>query len=208
MATEPTVFLVDDNVDVRNSLQWLFRHSGLLVEAFSSAEQFLTGCDRDRAGCVVLDLHMPGMSGLELQQKFIEEDWCTPVIVLTGRADVSTAVRAMEAGAHSFVEKPFDPQVLMTRIHEALEMDADLRGQRSRTATAQKSLALLTPRERQVMRMVVGGASTKDVARQLGVSTRTIEVHRKHIMQKIGVDSLAQLVMVAVRCGWCDQAAR
>lgn len=201
MVAEPTVFVVDDDKDLRMSVQWLLWKEGLKVKTYSSAERFLAEYDPQWPGCVLVDLRLTGMSGLELQQKMIERQWTTPIIILTGHGDVPVAVRALEAGAAAFMEKPFKREVLLKRISEALKDDAAARQQRAWRAHVEARLALLTPRERQVMQMVVAGAPTRLIARGLGVSERTIEVHRARMMKKMQADSLADLVVLAVQCG-------
>ncbi len=201
MVAEPTVFVVDDDADLRMSVQWLLWKEGLKVKTYPSAERFLAEYDPQWPGCVLVDLRLTGMSGLELQQKMIERQWTTPLIILTGHGDVPVAVRALEAGAAAFMEKPFKREVLLNRISEALKHDAAARQQRAWRAHVEARLALLTPRERQVMQMVVAGAPTRQIARGLGVSERTIEVHRARMMKKMQADSLADLVVLAVQCG-------
>ena len=199
MKDDPTVSVVDDDPDLRRSMQWMLTKNGLDVRTYASAEHFLQDYDPDEPGCLILDLRMPG--GLELQQRMRRQKTAPPVIILTGHGDVSTAVRAMEAGALAFIEKPFNRQVLLDRIQQAVERDAEARRHQAECDELESRLAQLTPREREVMQLVVDGKTTKQIARQLGTSDRTIEVHRKHVMKKMGADSLARLVMLAVRCG-------
>ncbi|MEE9211952.1 MAG: response regulator [Phycisphaeraceae bacterium] len=201
MSAQPTVYVVEDDADVRKSLKWLLRKARLNVETCPSAEQFLNSYDPQTPGCVIVDVRMPGMSGLELQQALAERGWNIPVIVMSGHADVPTAVRAVQAGAMDFLEKPISRQVLLDRIHQAIEQDATVRRERLHRADNQARLARLTPRERQVMDMVVTGQTTKQIARQLDASARTIEVHRARLMKKTRVDSVAELVILAIRCG-------
>jgi RNA polymerase sigma factor (sigma-70 family) len=201
MKDDPTVSVVDDDPDLRRSMQWMLTKSGLNVRTYASAEHYLRDYDPDEPGCVVLDLRMPGMGGIELHTRLRRQKQAPPVIILTGHGDVSTAVRAMEAGATAFIEKPFNRQVLLDRIHSALDQDIEARRRRAQTQQLGSRLDQLTPREREVMQLVVAGKTTKQIALQLGTSDRTIEVHRGHVMKKMGADSLAQLVMLAVRCG-------
>ncbi|MHC4416144.1 MAG: response regulator transcription factor [Planctomycetota bacterium] len=201
MRAEATVFVVDDDADLRESVKWLLQKAGLKVRTHASAEHFLDDYDPETPGCVLIDLRMPGMSGLELQQRMIEREWDSPVIILTGHGDVPMAVRALEAGAAAFIEKPFSREFLLDRIRQALEKDAEDRRRRTRRAEVESRLALLTPRERQVMQLAVAGTTTSQIARGFGVSERTIEVHRSRIMKKMQVDSLADLVVVAMQCG-------
>jgi two-component system response regulator FixJ len=207
MEAEATVFVVDDDADLRKSVSWLLKTSGLKVETFASAERFLEEYDPDAPGCVLVDLRMPGMSGLDLQQRIRDNDWPAPVIIVTGHADVPTAVRALEEGAAGFIEKPFSRRRLVDRIQEAIEQDAQTRRLRSQRAEIMTRLDHLTPRQREVMNLVVAGGTTKEIAARLGASARTVEVHRKQVMAKLGVESLAELVTIAVRHGLCETTA-
>ena len=175
MPPEPTVFVVDDDEAVRDSMKWLVESVGLLVEIFESAQAFLAGYDPGRPGCLVLDVRMPGMSGLELQERLAEEDIGIPVIVMTGFGDVPTAVRAMKTGAVDFIEKPFNDQAMLDLIHDSLERDAEMRRERSVKAAARAQLEKLTQREREVMRLVVSGMSNKEIARELDIAPKTVE---------------------------------
>ena len=174
------------------------RSIGLEAETFPGAAAFLEAYDPDRSGCLVLDIRMPGMSGLDLQRRLNEANAILPIIFITGHGDVPVAVRAMRAGAVDFLQKPFDEQDLLDRIHQALENDA-----RHRRELAEKDLILgriasLTPRERQVMDLVVAGLANKNVAGRLGVSRRTVEIHRARVMAKMQATSLAHLVRMAM----------
>jgi FixJ family two-component response regulator len=204
MEAEATVFVVDDDADLRRSVRWLLKTSGLNVETFSSAERFLEEYDPDAPGCVLVDLRMPGMSGLDLQRRIRDNDWPAPVIIVTGHADVPTAVRALEEGAAAFIEKPFSRRQLMDRIQLAIDQDALARRQRSQRDEIMTRLAHLTARQREVMSLVVAGNTTKAIAARIGASARTVEVHRKQVMAKMQVESLAELVALAVRHGLCD----
>ena len=202
MIADPTVSVVDDDPDLRRSMQWMLTKSGLNVRTYPSAEQFLQEYDANEPGCLILDLRMPGMGGLELQQTMRRQKQVPPVIILTGHGDVSTAVRAMEAGATAFIEKPCSRQVLLDRVQQALKQDVEARHHQAERDELESHLVQLTRREREVMQLVVAGKTTKQIARQLGTSDRTIEVHRGRVMKKMGVDSLARLVLIAVRCGF------
>lgn len=194
-----TVFVVDDDAAVRESLSLLIRSMGLSVETFDSAQQFLSGCDPARAGCLVLDIRMPGMSGLDLQDTLGEHGIGLPVIFITGHGDVTLAVRAMKAGAVDFIEKPFNDQQLLDRINQAIEIDRVNRDVRDAREAAAARLALLSPREREVMERVVRGEANKVVAAELGLSERTVEIHRAKVMAKTGSRSLAELVAMVTR---------
>ena len=204
MQTESTVYLVDDDPQVRETLQRLLRSEGYKVALFPSAERFLESTDPGHPGCVLVDVRMPGMSGLELLRTMRDQDRSAPVIILTGYGDVPTAVRAMEGGASGFVEKPFNIQELMNRVRDALAEDAEIRREKSRRAEARAHAAQLTRREREVMRLVVAGEGSKQIAAELKVSMRTVEVHRRSIMKKMGVESLAELVSLAVEHRLCE----
>ena len=208
MEAEATVFVVDDDADLRRSVRWLLRTNGLNVETFASAERFLEEYDPDAPGCVLVDLRMPGMSGLDLQRRIRDNDWPAPVIMVTGHADVPTAVRALEEGAAGFIEKPFSRRRLMDRIQRAIEQDAQVRRERSQRAEIVARLDHLTPRQREVMNLVVAGNMTKEIAARIGASARTVEVHRKQVMAKMQVESLAELVALAVRHDLCGAESR
>ena len=196
----PTVFLVDDDAAVRDALGVLFRTEGLTVSAYASAESFLATCPLDVCGCLVLDLHMPGMGGIELQKALSEQNILLPVIFLTGHGDIPMSVRALKAGAVDFLEKPANPDVLLARVRDALAQDL-----RHRTISAEQAAlgALydrLTVREREILAQVADGKTSKEIARSLGISPRTVEVHRSHIMGKLGADSLADLIRIGQLC--------
>ena len=197
MSSDPTVFVVDDDAAVRDSLTWLIESAGLPVETYDSARAFLACYRRDRPGCLVLDLRMPGMSGIELQERLARQETTLPVIIITGYGDVPTAVRAMRTGAVDLLEKPFDGEVLLESIRKALDRDVRNRHEWARRAQAAERLGLLTPREQEVLELVVTGKSNKEAAAELGVSPKTIEAHRGHAMRKMGVRSLAELVHFA-----------
>lgn len=201
MSGEQTVFVVDDDAAVRDSLSWLIKSVGLKVETFGSAQEFLAAVDKKKAGVVVLDVRMPGMSGLELQEKLGAEKILLPVIIITGHGDVPMAVRAVKSGAFDFIEKPFNDQVLLDRIQQALKRDVETRkveGHRSEVST---KLALLTPREREVLDLVVAGNPNKVIAAQLGISCRTVEIHRGRVMEKMEANSLSDLVRLGLTSG-------
>ena len=194
---EPTVFVVDDDESVRESLRWLARSVGMVVEAYATAQEFLDAFVEDRPGCLVLDVRMPGMSGLELQRELVARKVRLPIIMITGCGDVPSAVRALTGGALDFIEKPFSRQLLLDRIRRAVVIDAEARRVQSERAQVAARVAGLTPREREVMQMVVGGKTNKVMAMALGICEKTIEVHRAHVMRKMQVESLAELVRQA-----------
>jgi two-component system response regulator FixJ len=198
---EPAVFIVDDDDAVRRFLGGLIESVALRVEAYASAQDFLAAYDPDRPGCLVLDVRMPGMSGLELQRELAERAIDLPVIVLTGHGNVQVAVHAMKAGAVDFVEKPFDNELLLDRIQKAVAESVRARGERIKRDEIAQRAQLLTPRERQVLDLVVAGETNKGVARGLDISERTVEIHRANVMRKMRVKTLADLVKIATGAG-------
>jgi FixJ family two-component response regulator len=198
---EPTVFVVDDDRAMRESLSWLLDSVGLRVRSYATATDFLAEHDPAQPGCLVLDVRMPGMSGLDLQAELARRGVELPTIVITGHAEVSMAVRAVKAGAIDFIEKPFSDQLLLDRVRQALEIDLEAREVRRRREAARRRLATLTAREREVLNLVVAGKANKEIASALGVSPKTVEVHRAHVMSKMCVDSLAELIRVTLLAG-------
>ena len=198
MSNKPTVFVVDDDQEVRESIRWLIESVDLAVETFGSGQEFLDAYDPDKPGCVVLDVRMPQTSGLELQKKLLACGLEIPVIIVSAYGSVPVAVEAMKAGAVDFIEKPFSDQALLDRIHQAVAKDRDVRRRKAKRAEVAARVEELTSREREVMDMVVVGKATKRIAIDLGISPKTVEAHRAHIMQKMAADSLAELVQMAV----------
>ncbi len=190
----PTVFLIDDDQAVRDAVGLLLRATGLNVESFASATDFLKSDGIHRPSCLLLDVRMPGMSGLDLQQQLQDQGHRIPIIFMTGHGDVPMATRAMKAGAFDFIEKPFQGQTLLARVREALERDArELRRQAQRSEAAAR-LARLSPREREVLERVAAGQYNKVIAAELGISLSTVEIHRKRVMEKLEADSLSDLI--------------
>jgi RNA polymerase sigma factor (sigma-70 family) len=196
---EPTVFVVDDDPGVSDSIRLLLRSVGLPSEAFSSATDFLEAYDLERAGCLVLDVRMPGMSGLDLQARLQEAGSTLPIIFVTAHGDVPMAVDAVKAGALEFVQKPFRDQELLDKIQKALEADAQARAERRDLAVIRNRLDSLTPREREVMDLVVAGEPNKNIARALAISQRTVEIHRARVMEKMQVRSIPMLVQLVMK---------
>lgn len=194
---EPVVFIIDDDDAVRRFLGGLIESVALRVKAYASAQDFLVAYEPDRPGCLVLDVRMPGMSGLELQRELRERSIDLPVIILTGHGNVQVAVQAMKAGAVEFVEKPFNNELLLDRIEKAVAESVRARGERIKRDEIGQRLQFLTPRERQVLNLVVAGETNKGVARRLAISERTVEIHRANVMRKMRAKSLADLVMMA-----------
>ncbi len=197
----PTVFIVDDDEAVRSSLRLLIKSVGLIPSALGSAREFLEKYDPAQPGCLVLDVRMPEMSGLELQEQLNRQGAVIPVIFITGHGDVPMAVEAMQAGAFDFLQKPFRDQDLIDRIQRALEKDRANRAVLSERNLIRERLESLTPREREVLDMVSSGKPNKIMAADLGVSQRTVEIHRARVMEKMGASSLAQLVRMVMDLG-------
>ena len=198
MSRELTVFVVDDDQAMRNSLKWLIESVGMQVETFDSAQAFLDAYYPARGGCLLVDVRMPGMSGLELQAYLTRREIGIPVIIITGHGDVSMAVKAMKVGAVDFIEKPFDDEELLNSIRNALQHDQKQRALRAQRSDIAARVAELTPREHEVMTLVTDGKSNKEIAAELGVSAKTVEVHRARMMDKMRADSLAELVRMAL----------
>ena len=193
--------LVVDFIAVRDALKLLLRSVGHAVETFGSAQEFLDAYGEDRAGCLVLDIRMPGMSGLELQQKLNEKHSILPIIFITGHGDVPMAVEAMQAGAVDFIQKPFRDQDLIDRINQALEKDSSNRAALGERNDIRRRLETLTPREREVLDLVVHGKANKVIAGDLKLSQRTVEIHRARVMEKMQASSLAHLVRMVLEVG-------
>lgn len=206
MNAQITVFVVDDDRAVRESLALLVQSVGLEVETFASAGEFLDAYRPDRRGCLITDIRMPGMSGLELQERLTEDGYHIPVIVLTGFGDVPAAVRALKGGAVDFVEKPFNPQALLDLVQQALVRDTELREQAAREADLAERMALLTPREREIMALIVAGKANKVIAIDLSISERTVELHRGRIMRKMQARSVAELMRIVLPPGGDEMA--
>jgi FixJ family two-component response regulator len=197
----PVVFVIDDDESVRRGLERLLRSVGLDVETFASAPEFIGQPLPDRPACVVLDLRLPGASGLEVQEALSGAGRTVPVIFISGYADVASSVRALKAGAVDFLEKPFSDQALLDVVHQALERSRQSRRQRAEVDAVRARYQRLTPRERDVLRLVVQGLLNKQIASALGISEKTVKFHRSRMMVKMGVSSLAELVHQASRLG-------
>ncbi len=195
------VYLVDDDFSVRDSLSLLIESTGQAVRCFESADDFLANFDPDQAGCLILDVRMPNMTGLELQEELARKDFAIPIIFISGHADVPDSSKAFRAGAVDYMEKPFDSEVLLRRMQEAIQKDLETRVQFAEKRKLKKRLSQLTPREREVYTLIVKGLSNKEVAKQLNISNRTIDVHRSKIMEKMDAEDLAELTVMAMHCG-------
>jgi two-component system response regulator FixJ len=195
------VYVVDDDAAVRDSLRLLLKSVGLPCEAFESATEFLDSLDGNGRACLVADIRMPGMSGLELQAELNKRQVHLPLIFITGHGDVPMAVDAMKAGALDFLQKPFRDQDLLDRINQALTEDQQWHEADEERGVIEERIATLTPREKQVMECVVRGDANKVIAFDLDVSQRTVEIHRARVMEKMGVRTLAELVRMASKAG-------
>jgi FixJ family two-component response regulator len=199
--TDAMVFVVDDDASMRESLKNLIRSVGLRAELFASAQEFLRSKRPDVPGCLVLDVRLPGLSGLDLQRRTSEAGLEIPIIFITGHGDIPMTVRAMKAGAVEFLTKPFRDQDLLDAIQQALERDRKARDQRADIEELRSRFASLTPREREVMVRVVAGLLNKQIGAELGSSETTVKIHRHQVMEKMGAGSLAELVRMADRLG-------
>ena len=197
MDTKAVVYVIDDDASVRNSLGRLIRSVGLDVKTFLSARDFLSYNPPDRPGCLVLDVKMPGMTGMELQEELTAVNRFIPIIFITGFGNVPVSVQAMKAGAFDFLEKPFDDKTLIDAIHRAIHHDIQYRQRNSELLAIRKRRERLTKREQQVFELVVTGMLNKQIAFQLGITEKTIKVHRARIMQKMEAQSLADLVRLS-----------
>jgi two-component system response regulator FixJ len=195
---KPTVYVVDDDQAVRDGLKALLTVSGYQVEPFDSAESFLAAIDRGATGCAILDIRMPGMNGLELQRELKRRGMALPVVIVTGHGDVPLAVAALKAGAVDFIEKPFDSDALLASIEEALRRGAAALAFAFDRDTVTTRVAQLTPREREVLDLVVAGHPNKVVADRLGIAVRTVEIHRARVMEKMQARNLSELIRMAI----------
>ena len=195
----PTVFVVDDDPGVGDSIRLLLRSVGLPSKIYLSANEFLAAYNHEQAGCLVLDVRMPGMSGLDLQARLQEMDSALPIIFVTAHGDVPMAVNAVKAGAVDFIQKPFRDQELLDKIQEALEVGARIRVEGMELAEIRGRLDSLTPREQEVMELVVAGKANKNIAFALGISQRTVEIHRARVMEKMEVRSVSMLVQQVMK---------
>jgi FixJ family two-component response regulator len=200
-APEPTVFVVDDDAAVREYLRWLIESVGLRVETFDSARAFLDQYDDARPGCLVTDVRMPELSGFDLQAEIARRPISLPIIMMTAYAEVPMAVRALHGGAVDFIQKPFDGQVLLDRVREAIALDKRRRRDQSEKAAIRERLARLTPRQRAVLDGLIAGKPSKVIAAELGLSTSTVDVHRARIMDRLQAQSLPDLFRLILLVG-------
>ncbi len=195
------VFVIDDDASMRDAVSRLLNAVGLTVQTFASAREFLAGRLPDVPGCAVLDVRLPGLSGLDLQREMVERGIHIPVIFITGHGDIPMSVQAMKAGAVEFLTKPFRDQDLLDAVRSGIQLDRQGRKERAELAELRDGLRQLTPREREVMSLVVAGLLNKQIALRLGTSEKTIKIHRSHVMQKMRADSLADLVKMSQKLG-------
>jgi FixJ family two-component response regulator len=204
---DPIVFVVEDDSSMREALTDLITSVGLLVEAFKSAREFLEHRRGDAPACLVLDVRLPGLSGLDLQRELVRTEAPIPIIFITGHGDIPMSVRAIKEGAVEFLAKPFRDQELLDAIQHALEIDRAARQERSLVAEVRRRYESLTKREREVMRLVVSGLLNKQIAGELGSSEVTVKMHRGQVMRKMKAQSLVQLVRMAEKIGITGEAA-
>ncbi len=202
MTPAGTVFIVDDDADVRQSWECVLAAANLPVRSFSDAETFLRQADCEQPCCLILDLRMPGMGGQRLLEMLRQRHPALPVIVISGHADVPAVIQSMKLGLTDFLTKPVDPAALVTRIGDLLEQAADARARRLADEAIQTRLATLSPREKEVFRLLVRGMLHKQIARELGISARTVDHHRAQINWKLQADNLADLVRMSYLAGW------
>jgi two-component system response regulator FixJ len=197
----PTVFIIDDDASVCKSLSRLLRAAGYETETFTSAEQFLKREHGSGTGCIVLDVRMPGLSGVDLQDKLSKADYSMPIIFITGHGNIPMSVQAMKKGAVDFLTKPFDHDELLQAVENAIEKDRKARAERTEVYDIEKRVEMLTPREYEILRYVVIGMINKQIAMKLGIAEKTVKVHRGRIMKKLCADSVAELVRLAEKAG-------
>lgn len=197
-AAEPTVYVIDDDGSTRELLAWLMKRNSLRCETFSDPRAFLAAYRPGFTGCLILDLHMPGMNGLDVQRTLKEQGVQIPVVFMSGRANVPRAVEAVKSGAFDFVEKPFDYRRIVSLVRDCLRRDAQMHAERERRRAVVERLAQLTEREREVMDRVIAGRLSRVIAEELDISIKTVEAHRARIMEKLGVRSVAELVQATI----------
>lgn len=195
------VYVVDDDKLARESLEWLIESVGLPVKTYDSGQRFLDDYSRSMAGCLVLDVRMPEISGMDLHAKLKQQGCTLPVIIMTGHADVSMAVRAMKAGVYDFIEKPYNDSLMLERIQSAIAFDLDNRKAQERISGVNEHLSTLTPREKEVLHYVLKSIANKVIAAELGISIKTVELHRSNLMSKMQASSVTELVRLALIAG-------
>jgi two-component system response regulator FixJ len=208
MQPEPTIYVIDDDDAVRESLEFLLRTAGITVRGFDSAKAFLGVLPQIRSGCIITDVRMPDMSGIDLLRKVKELGIAIPVIVITGHGDITLAVEAMKIGAADFLEKPFDDDQLLAAVRATLDQDADAAKRNADLAAIQAKLAALSNREHQVLDGLVAGKANKTIAFDLGISPRTVEIYRANLMTKMEANSLSDLVRMAMLAGILENSGK
>ena len=198
---DPTIFIIDDDASMRRALSYLLQSAGYKVETYSSAEKFLRRENYDGVGCIILDVRMPGLSGMDLQEKLMRSDYRMPIIFLTGHGELSMGVQAMKKGAIDFLTKPCDDEQLLGAVHRAIEKDMQARGSYEEKQKIRRRIQLLTPRENEILRYVIAGMLNKQIAAKLGIAEPTVKIHRGRIMQKLCAESVADLVRLAGKAG-------
>lgn len=208
MQPEPIIYVIDDDDAVRQSLEFLLKTAGIKVRSFESGKAFLEVLPQIRSGCIITDVRMPEITGIDLLKRVKETNPDLPVIVITGHGDISLAVEAMKIGAVDFLEKPFDDDLLLAAVRSALSQDADTGKRKAELADIHDKLAALSNRERQVLEGLVVGNANKTIAFDLGISPRTVEIYRANLMTKMAANSLSDLVRMAMIAGILDNAGR
>jgi len=198
---DPIVFVIDDDASMRRALSYLLQSAGYKVETHSSAEEFLRREHYDGVGCIILDVRMPGLSGMDLQEKLMGSDYRMPIIFLTGHGELSMGVEAMKKGAIDFLTKPCDDEQLLGAVHSAIEKDKQARGSYKEKQEIRGRIELLTPRENEILRYVISGMLNKQIALKLGIAEQTVKIHRGRIMEKLCAESVADLVRLAGKAG-------
>ena len=196
-----TVFVIDDDASVRKSLSRLLRSAGYATETFASAEEFLGRDHFEGVGCILLDVKMPGLSGMDLQEELNKADYHMPIVFVTGHGDIPMTVEAMKKGAVDFLTKPFDEEELLQALRAAIEKDRNARAEHTEVYEIRRLIELLTPRENEILRYVVAGMLNKQIALELGIAEKTVKVHRGRVMEKLGMDAVAELVRLAEKAG-------
>ena len=198
---DPIVFVIDDDASMRRALSYLLQSAGYKVETHSSAEEFLRREHYDGVGCIILDVRMPGLSGMDLQEKLRGSDYTMPIIFLTAHGELSMGVEAMKKGAIDFLTKPCDDEQLLGAVHSAIEKDKQARGSYKEKQEIRGRIELLTPRENEILRYVISGMLNKQIALKLGIAEQTVKIHRGRIMEKLCAESVADLVRLAGKAG-------
>ena len=198
---KPTVFVIDDDDSLRKSLSRLLRSAGYLAETFSSAEEFLGREHFNGIGCLLLDVKMPGLSGMDLQEELGQANCSMPIIFITGHGNIPMGVQAMKRGAVDFLTKPFDDEELLQAVKKAIEKDREAKTERAEVHDLRRRIELLTPREKEILRYVITGMLNKQIALKLDIAEKTVKIHRGRIMEKLRVDSVAELVRLADKAG-------